>query len=280
MHGHLRNIHPSVWVGEPDSLPADTQTKDLVISSGFRALDQELPHGGWPKGVLTELLVRHMGVGELRFLAPTLRTLTQAGRHIVLLAPPHTPYAPAFDAMGIDCEKLLVLNAQRPVDRLWAVEQSLKSGQFGALITWLGQDDRAEALSAMGLASIRRLQLAAAKTAGLAFVFRPWSAQKTPSPAPLRMLLLPRRYPELAVQIIKRRGPMVCKPIDIAIAIPGSGLRQIQESQAIVSAPTQQALSVTTSPTRQHAVDRQRHSTALSGALPPAPAASRPALRH
>ena len=35
-----------------------------ALSSGFPALDAELPGGGWPRGALTELLVDASGYGE------------------------------------------------------------------------------------------------------------------------------------------------------------------------------------------------------------------------
>ena len=41
-------------------------------ASGFAALDAELPGGGWPRRVLSELLLPHPGVGEIRLLAPAL----------------------------------------------------------------------------------------------------------------------------------------------------------------------------------------------------------------
>ncbi|MBU3724837.1 MAG: translesion DNA synthesis-associated protein ImuA [Burkholderiaceae bacterium] len=259
-------IHPALWKGQ-----ALHQTPGSGISSSFRLLDRELPGNGWPRGTLTELLVQDLGIGELRFLAPTLRGLTQSGQHVVLLTPPHIPYAPAFAAMGIDHTKILVVHAKQPVDRLWAVEQSIKSKQFGALITWL--DDSKAARPEL----LRRLQLAASSTQGLVFVFRPFAAQDQPSPAPLRMRLLPRRYPDLAVQIIKRRGPVMSSPIDIAIPIPGSGLRPLEDHEAIIAAPT-------AAPTRQtahhHAVDRMRHSPSLSGALSSAAATHSPTARR
>ncbi|HSC00640.1 MAG TPA: hypothetical protein VLE45_12055, partial [Burkholderiaceae bacterium] len=41
-------------------------TSNAVTASGFAALDAELPGGGWPHRVLTELLLPHPGLGELR----------------------------------------------------------------------------------------------------------------------------------------------------------------------------------------------------------------------
>ena len=259
---------PGVWRGA--SLHQDIAPG---IGSGFRLLDRELPAGGWPRSSLTELLVRDLGIGEMRFLAPTLRMLTRSNQNVVLLTPPHIPYAPAFEAMGIDHSKVLIVNADRPVDRLWAVEQSIKSKQFGALITWLDSPRHQVRPD-----HIRRLHLAAASTQGLVFAFRPFEAQNQPSPAPLRMLLLPRRYPDLAVQIIKRRGPVMSAPIDIAIPIPGQGLRPLSDEQAIVATPKAVSPPLIQPPLIQppliqpplaqhHALDRMRDSTALSAAF-------------
>jgi protein ImuA len=258
-----------------------------ALSSGYRHLDQVLPTGGWPGGVLTELLVRDLGIGELRFLTPTLRTLTQQGRRVILLAPPHIPYAPAFAAMGIAAEKITVIHASKPIDRLWAVEQILKSDQCGALLTWLdtpSQQPTPQELIRPEL--IRRLQLAARHTSGPVFVFRPWAAQHLSSPAPLRMLLLPRRYPDLAVQVIKRRGPIMLAPIDVALPIPGSGLRSLKDHEAIIAAPiqapTEQAMSLLKplESEQRHALDRLQHPLSLSGAITSAPSGKRSSLPH
>lgn len=245
--------HPALWRGQ-----ALHQTAAVTMSSSFKLLDRELPGGGWPRSTLIELLVRHPGIGELRFLAPTLQQITRQRRNVILLAPPHLPHAPAFAAMGMDHSRILVVHAQRPADRLWAVEQSIKSNSFGALITWLDTP---------GLRPdhLRRLQLAAASAQGLFFLFRPFAAQQQPSPAPLRMLLLPRRYPDLAVQIVKRRGPVMSTPIDISVPIPGSGLRTADTPDAIVI---------------PHAVDRMRHRAALPAAIPAAAATGRTAARR
>jgi hypothetical protein len=258
MTSTITTPHPAVWRGQAIQAQASAG-----VSSSFRLLDRELPGNGWPRGSLIELLVQSLGIGELRFLAPTLRALTQAGKRIVLLAPPHTPYAPAFAAMGIDHTKILVVHANRPVDRLWAVEQSIKSNSFGALITWLDHPTNPHA-PAVKPELIRRLQLAAASTQGLTFVFRPFAAQHLASPAPLRLLLLPRRYPDIAVQIIKRRGPVMSAPIDIAIPIPGTGLRPLDDRDAIIAAP---AAAPTSNAAHHHAVDRMRYSSSLPGAF-------------
>ena len=52
---------PDIWRGD-EALDYD----DSSIASGFSALDDELPGGGWPNGALTEVLMAQEGVGERR----------------------------------------------------------------------------------------------------------------------------------------------------------------------------------------------------------------------
>ena len=192
--------------------------------SGFRALDQELPGGGWPARCLTELAVAHAGVGEIRFLAATLASLTQAGREVVLLAPPHRPDPVGWEQLGIDMRRVLIVRAARPIDRLWAIEESLKSSAFGALLAWLPEE---KALARPD--ALRRLQLAAASADGLAFVMRPWAAQHHASPAPLRLSLSvgqPAGHRRtLSVRLLKRRGPVLGQPLTLILPEVRQALR-------------------------------------------------------
>ena len=78
--------------------------------TGHAALDDLLPQRGWPRRALTELLLPADGVGELSLLMPTLARLSREGGTLALIAPPYLPYAPAWQAAGID---LGVLQVQR-----------------------------------------------------------------------------------------------------------------------------------------------------------------------
>lgn len=199
--------------------------------SGFAALDAELPGAGWPAGMLTELISRESGIGELRLLVPLLRRLTRERRFVVVLGPPQTLYAPALAGHGIDLDYLLIVQAPHAADRLWAVEQTLKSSGFGALLAWLPQQrTRPEHL--------RRMQLAAHGTQGPVFLFRSLEAQFDASPAPLRLLLLPRAEQRLSVQILKRRGPVVADPILVDLPRPLSSIRLRAHGAGETAAPT------------------------------------------
>lgn len=189
-----------------------------TLPTGYRALDAELPGAGWPAGMLTELIAREPGIGELRLLVPLLRQLSREGRVTILLAPPLIPYAPALADFGIDPEFLIVIQAPNAADRLWAVEQTLRSASFGALLAWIPQDRcRPEHL--------RRMQSAARGASGPVFLFRELPAQFQASPAPLRLLLLPRPQQRLSVQVLKRRGPVLARPIVVDLPRPPTAIR-------------------------------------------------------
>lgn len=198
-------------------------------SSGFAKLDAELPGAGWPLAMLTELITREAGIGELRLLVPLLRQLSRERKVVILLAPPHIPYAPALSSFGIDLNCLVIVQAANAADRLWAVEQTLKSASFGALLAWLPQErTRPEHL--------RRLQLAALSARGPVFLFRQLPAQFESSPAPLRLLLLPKPDQKLSVQVLKRRGPVLAMPLLIDLPQPVTAIRlkpSLQRSQPV-----------------------------------------------
>jgi cell division inhibitor SulA len=188
------------------------------LASGFAQLDAQLPGGGWPIGLPTELIAREPGIGELRLLVPVLRQLTRERKVVILLGPPHVPYAPALASFGIELDYLIVVQAVQAADRLWAVEQILRSASFGALLAWLPQGrTRPEHL--------RRMQLAAQGARGPIFLFRDLPAQFEASPAPLRLLLLPRPQQQISVQILKRRGPLLARALTLDLPQSPNTLR-------------------------------------------------------
>lgn len=146
-------------------------------STGYAALDALLPQSGWPSAALTELLLPADGVGELALLMPTLARLTQAGGIVALIAPPYVPYAPAWQAAGVDLAYLEIVQAD-PRGALWAFEQCLRSCACAAVIGWPLKADPQ---------SLRRLQVAADSGDCLGFAFRDRKHAANPSPAALRL---------------------------------------------------------------------------------------------
>lgn len=167
-----------------------------VVATGFESLDALLPGGGWPRGVLIELLVPAGGIGELRLLMPALTRLGAAGRWLLWVSPPHVPYAPALAGTGIHPGDCVIVHPRNREERVWAIEEALRSGACGAVLGW-----RCE----VATHHARRLQLSAEQGEALAMLFRSPAAARQRSPAALRVRLA--AVPAgLAVEVIKARG--------------------------------------------------------------------------
>jgi hypothetical protein len=204
------------------------------VPTGFPQLDAELPGGGWPTGVLTEILPAHEGIGELRILGHALASLTDAGKQLAWIAPPYLPYAPALAAAGIDLAQILIVKVRSPADTLWAAEQALRSAACGAVLVWPREP--------MNYAVLRRLQLAAEKTCALAVFFRSPAAYRESSPAALR-LALHTAAGGIAVRILKRRGAVCEEPVLIHL----DGPYQTRSSRFLQSHAVDRAVSAESS---------------------------------
>ena len=170
-----------------------------VVSTGFAALDAELPGHGWPCQSLTEVLSPQPSVLEWRLVGPALRSVVAAGGSVVVVGPPKHPHLPGLRHAGIDEKHLVWVQADAPAERLWCTEQLVKGNACGALIAWLPQA-RPE--------QIRRLQVCAQACEGPVFLFRPAAAQHESSAAPLRVTAAFGVDWELQVHVFKRRGPL------------------------------------------------------------------------
>ena len=207
-------LHPALWLGHQFG-----RTGADAVSTGFPELDAELPGGGWPRRALSECLLAHPGVGEVRLLAPAIVAAQRADRLAMLFDPPADLSARALGSIGIDAAQLLVITSGggaasrdgQPAsgDSLWALEQALKSGHVGAVVAWLPPRTPTERM--------RRLQLAASRHDGAAFVLREPAAAVRPSPAPLRVLLEPGGADRLRLRVLKRRGPPLESPLQLEL---------------------------------------------------------------
>lgn len=237
----LQDLHPGLWRAHQL-----TRASGVVSPSGFAALDAQLPGGGWPHSMLSELLLAQAGIGELRLLAPTLAGVAAGGKLLMLFDPPAQLSARALDGLGLRAQQLLIIPGQgmgerrASADLLWALEQTLKSGHAGAVLAWLperlGEGRHADAL--------RRLQLAAAQHEGPAFLLREWTAQQRPSPAPLRLSLCAGGPDRLAVQVLKRRGPRLAEALLLElppVLLPQQRARALAPRQRGVPVPVQPA---------------------------------------
>lgn len=217
---HIFQRH-SVWRGAAFARPPE------VIATGCDALDRELPGGGWPDAALTEIFGDQKGIGELQLLLPALARLTQAGKRVVWLAPPHLPYAPALAAAGVDLAHLAVVRAPGRRDALWAAEQVLRSGTCRALLGWFHRVTYTE---------LQRLAAAAESGAAFVALFRPLQAEREPSPACLR-IAVQAAAGGLALRIFKRRGPPAGGPLLVPLDRPAHALGRSTFSTPAIRQP-------------------------------------------
>lgn len=242
------DLHPALWRAHQLG-----HTRQAVCASGHAALDAQLPGGGWPVGTLTELLLPHAGLGELRLLAPALATLQRQQRCLMWLDPPTPPCAEALAALGLDVQLLVLVTSRQPVkgrardklpaaDILWALENALKSGHVGAVLAWLPARLPADAL--------RRLQLAAQGHGGPAFLLRDAQERQRPSPAPLRLLLAAAGPDRLRVHLLKRRGPPLEQALTLALPPVLSPAALARAQRGLAARPAAPVLSTPAAPRR------------------------------
>jgi hypothetical protein len=209
-HGHELDAllkHPQLWRADQLEVARDG------LKTGFTNLDTALHGTGWPKAGLMELLGDQPGIGELRLLAPALSALSAEQRWISWVNPPHIPYAPALEALGIEVAKVLLVHPRNHRDALWALEQALKSGTCSSVLAWLDEGQLKQT-------DLRRLQLAAKMGNCLAVLFRPAHAARQQSPAELRIRLHAQTPPQrdvLEIEILKRRGGWPPEPFAVQL---------------------------------------------------------------
>lgn len=221
----LRSLltNPHVWQ------PGHRAEQRRVVPSGFAELDRYLG-GGWPLGVLTEILLSEQGIGELRLLMPALLALDQpeslapearaalgSRRQVCWLMPPYIPYAPALVQQQLDLSRILIVNAERHSDGLWAMEQALRSQACAAVLGWFANIEQR---------ALRRLQLAAEAGACWAVIFRHSRFGAERPTAPLRLRLVARAAAPHANEVRDTSGvfaerryasPATVAPLDITI---------------------------------------------------------------
>ena len=162
---------------------SDKKKARPALSSGYPELDQQLHYSGWPQGALSELLLSANGIGELRLLAPLMAKLSSQSGHICWINPPFQPYAPALSHLGIQLDKLIIINSHSDQDTVWAAQQAMNSKACSAVLTWLPQKSLSK--------EVRKLSLAAENSQCWGVVLRHHNLQTQSSAAALRIVLQP-----------------------------------------------------------------------------------------
>ncbi len=246
--------HPDLWLagraGRRHVRP------DVCEPSGFPLLDRHLPGGGWSMDAVSEFCLAQTGIGELQLLVPALVRLSRKPRWILWVNPPFLPYAPALASLGIQVNRILVVQAaqetpttqtskatarrssspgrrsgradQGPIqqDRQQARQQAHQrtlwtleqASRSGACSMVLAWPDE----SRLTVRDIQRLQLAARHGHTMITLFRPVAALQKPSLAALRLHLSTALNPlsvgqRLQVDIVKRRSGWPIRGLSIDV---------------------------------------------------------------
>lgn len=203
----VQAIHPALWRASQLARPAQP-----IISSGFPALDRQLPGNGWPLGSLIELFCGPLPIGEMQLLQPGLSQLNPAQR-IVLLNSPFQPNALCHMNIPRFWQRVLCIQPETPRLCCWAAEQILRHNACAALLFWLPPR------TPPGI--LRKLHVTARQGhtlfIGLNSAAPPWPA----GAAPLRLQLLAAAQ-GLSIRFIKRQGPQLEDLVHLDLGAPFS----------------------------------------------------------
>lgn len=185
-------------------LPGQLGRSSRLFSSGCSEIDRCLPNGGYDSGTVVEYLQGCSGSGAttlaLSVAREALRVATD--RFCVLVDWRQQFYPPAAAALGIDLKRLVIVRPGSLAERLWAIDQALRSPAIVAVIAEVEHmDDR----------SARRLQLAAERGGGLGLLVRGVSSQQHPSWAEVQWRVRPltanrSAHRQLELELVRARG--------------------------------------------------------------------------
>jgi protein ImuA len=192
-----------------EGLQASADGED-ICSTGLPQLDRLLPRGGLAGGTMLEWLSESEGQGATTLVLLLAARLQEHGGAVVVIDEPREFYPPAAAYLGIDLDRVVVVQPSRARDALWAFEQSLRCPAAGVVLGWSGrQGDR----------FFRRLQLAAEAGGSIGLLLRPASCRREPSWAEARFLVqaqCSRHAPcavagtiptqRLRIEVLHRRG--------------------------------------------------------------------------
>lgn len=208
-HRHL------VWQGNRQ------QTNVATCSSRYSDLDAQLT-GGFPVQGVMELNTS-IGIGELRLLLPSL---AQQERLVVFIHPPANVNAQALLHIGIDVDRVLVVEPATPQEALWAAEWCAKSGACSSVLLWH---------QTLAVHQVKRLQLAADAGQSQVWLLRHDVHEQLTLPWTLSMAL--KSTPQgLEVTVNKRKGGWSSRPFTVDFQQQWQDLIVLPEQSAQVLA--------------------------------------------
>ncbi len=151
-----------------DEIERGERRLGAVLPFGLSAIDDALPGGGLPLGALHEARGvsgdEEDGAVAAAFLAGILARL-DPGRPVLWCQAADDLYGPGLAAAGLGPERLIVARCRDDRERLWAMEEGLRSPALAAVLGEVG---------GLSLTAGRRLQLAAEASGVTGFVLNRW----------------------------------------------------------------------------------------------------------
>jgi hypothetical protein len=199
--------------------PSQLGRRGTLFSTGCSTLDKCLPGGGYESGTVVEYLQTCAGSGATALaLAAAREALNATERFCLIVDWRQQFYPPAAAALGIDLKRVVIVRPHSLADRLWAIDQALRSPAIVAVIAEVEHlDDRAA----------RRLQLAAQRGGGLGLLVRGAGRSWQPSWAEVQWLVRPMPQQPVAQHPIAQhpiaQHSVAQHPVDKHPAIQHSG---------------------------------------------------------
>jgi len=147
-------------------------------------LESLLPGGRLPEGSLVELLASSVGAGAWELAFQLVKQLQQERFTPILIDNQQEFFPPGAAELGVDLNRLIVVQPRSLADQLWAMEQSLRCEGKTVVLSSLGR---------VPSATYRRLKLAAERGKSLGLFIRDSQLRASPSWADLRLLVEPVR---------------------------------------------------------------------------------------
>ena len=164
-------------VGCVSTEPNDVRPR---LSTGCEEIDQLLPCGGLRVDSLTEWVAEtdSSGAAAISLITAANHLQHHPNRPLIVVDAQNQFYPPAAVALGISAHRIILVRPQRRADAIWAIDQSLRCEDVGAVWAnvgaWLNDRDA------------RRFQLAAELGNTPALLLRPKAVRGRPSFAEVR----------------------------------------------------------------------------------------------
>lgn len=185
------------------------ESRQQCVSSSFSNMDAWLPQAGIVLGSFVEILQESHGVGSYS-LALRLARATKDSKPTWAVLDTEATFNPSVaKEHGWNTQKLILVRAA-PEDGGWCFAQLLRSKDLGACF-WSS--------SSMDNMVFRRLQLAAERGGGLAFVIRPIAALRKPCWGSLRLHVVSCNANKIRLRLLHARGQPNVSRNEIEVAL-------------------------------------------------------------